>query len=111
MVVDVLGDHVVVASSAAWVELHRPLVEAALLRALGPCPSRVSGNHVVLVSSAEWVELHRPLIKAARSRALGPCPSRVSDAAPGGEGLPAAGSRCCDSKSQSQSKCCCQPLI
>ena len=43
MVVDVLGDHVVVASSAAWVELHRPLVEAALLRALGPCPSRVSG--------------------------------------------------------------------
>lgn len=43
MVVDVLGDHVVVASSAAWVELHRPLVEAALLRALGPCPSRVGG--------------------------------------------------------------------
>ena len=42
MVVDVLGDHVVVASSAAWVELHRPLVEAALLHALGPCPSRVS---------------------------------------------------------------------
>lgn len=43
MVVDVLGDHIVVASSAAWVELHRPLIEAALLPALGPCPSRVGG--------------------------------------------------------------------
>lgn len=39
LVVDVLGDAVVVASSAAWVELHRPLVEAALLQVLGPYPS------------------------------------------------------------------------
>lgn len=42
LVVDVLGDAVVVASSAAWVELHRPLVEAALLQVLGPYPSNRS---------------------------------------------------------------------
>ena len=41
LVVDVLGDAVVVASSAAWVELHRPLVEAALLQVLGPYPSNI----------------------------------------------------------------------
>ena len=106
--VDVLGEHIVVASSAAWVELHRPLVEAALLRALGPSPSSAvgaapdAGESSCAESSGEappaGLEASAPLGGFGRSRAApagraGMCPEGFESryAASSHGGTPEAG--------------------
>ena len=54
LIVDILGEHVVVASSAAWVEGYRPMIELAISKATNV--TRMSWRPSVEISKEEGLQ-------------------------------------------------------
>jgi len=83
LVVDVLGDCVVVASSAAWVEVHRGAVERALLAALGPPPGPHPGGSPAGAPAADAAGLAGLEAGWTEDLAQAPGTDQCSSGAPG----------------------------
>ncbi len=81
--VDVLGDCVVVASSATWVEVHRAAVEGALLAALGPPPAPHLGGSPAGAPAADAAELAGSEAGRAEGSSQAPGTDQCSSDAPG----------------------------